>query len=93
MHRATIRTARLATQLLALARVEMLPVLAPVTASAGDDAATARARVTADPAHPYTQELLDSAPVADPRVQRRRHGLDRERRAARDAARNTARDT
>lgn len=39
-------------------------------------------RVTADPAHPYTQELLDSAPVADPRVQRRRHVLDQERRAA-----------
>ncbi len=28
--------------------------------------------VTGRPAHPYTQELLDSAPVADPRVQRRR---------------------
>ncbi|ULH17048.1 ABC transporter ATP-binding protein (plasmid) [Deinococcus sp. KNUC1210] len=28
--------------------------------------------VTSQPAHPYTQELLDSAPVADPRLQRRR---------------------
>ncbi|GHF43460.1 peptide/nickel transport system ATP-binding protein [Deinococcus metalli] len=39
--------------------------------------------VTGTPAHPYTRELLDSAPVADPRVQRRRNALDAERRSAR----------
>jgi len=42
--------------------------------------------VTGNPAHPYTQELLDSAPVADPRVQRRR----REEEARRKAAQVTA---
>ncbi len=32
-------------------------------------------QVTSAPAHPYTDELLRAAPVADPRVQRARHAL------------------
>ena len=42
--------------------------------------------VTGNPAHPYTQELLDSAPVADPQIQRRRNAEEAERKAARPAA-------
>ncbi|MFC4454771.1 ABC transporter ATP-binding protein [Deinococcus sonorensis] len=34
--------------------------------------------VTGNPAHPYTQELLDAAPVANPRVQRQRNTMARQ---------------
>ena len=40
--------------------------------------------VTGNPAHPYTQELLDSAPIADPRVQRRRTREEAARKARQD---------
>ncbi len=46
--------------------------------------------VTGHPAHPYTRELLDSAPVADPRVQRRRTAEAAERKAAQPTALTTA---
>jgi len=41
------------------------------------------AAVTGSPAHPYTRELLDSAPVADPRIQRRRNAEETQRKAER----------
>ncbi|THF85486.1 ABC transporter ATP-binding protein [Deinococcus sp. KSM4-11] len=50
----------------------------------------AASAVTGRPAHPYTQELLDSAPVADPRVQRRRNAAEAARKALRPVASTTA---
>ena len=46
--------------------------------------------VTGNPAHPYTRELLDSAPVADPRLQRSRNAAAAARKAAQPSLTTTA---